>query len=102
MDREKVINSLGRCSCGVPDACRDCDYDNYPARICVQHLTADALALLKEQEAVKPVLDKTSKRFYRCGACGECVGFIDLDVSDQNEQDNYCRNCGKSVDWITL
>ena len=49
-DREKVMWSLARCSCGVPDACSDCHYDNYPPRICVQHLTSDALALLKAQE----------------------------------------------------
>ena len=49
-DREKVMWSLARCSCGVPDACSDCYYDNYPPRICVQHLTSDALALLKAQE----------------------------------------------------
>ena len=49
-DREKVMWSLARCSCGVPDACSDCYYDNWPPRICVQHLTNDALALLKAQE----------------------------------------------------
>ena len=49
-DREKVMWSLARCSCGVPDACSDCCYDNWPSRICVQHLTNDALALLKAQE----------------------------------------------------
>lgn len=49
-DREKVMWSLARCSCGVPDACSDCYYDNYPPRICVQHLTSDALALLKAQK----------------------------------------------------
>ena len=49
-DRENVMWSLARCSCGVPDACSDCNYNNYPPRICVQHLTGDALALLKAQE----------------------------------------------------
>lgn len=48
-DREKVMWSLARCSCGVPDACSDCCYDNWPPRICVQHLTNDALTLLKAQ-----------------------------------------------------
>ncbi len=36
---------------------------------------------------------------FRCGACGEYVGFIDSDQGDPNEQDNYCRNCGKAVKW---
>lgn len=52
-DREKVMYSLERCSSGVPDACRDCKYDKWPARICVQHLTKDALALIEETEAGK-------------------------------------------------
>lgn len=48
MNKEKIIYSLERCSCGVPDACSDCFYNNYPPRICVQHLTADALKLIKD------------------------------------------------------
>lgn len=39
--------SLERCSSSVPDACRDCEYDKWPARICVQHLTKDALEVIK-------------------------------------------------------
>jgi len=57
-DREKVMWSLARCSCGVPDACSDCYYDNYPPRICVQHLTSDALALLKAQEPRVMTIDE--------------------------------------------
>ena len=53
--------SLARCSCGVPDACSDCHYDNYPPRICVQHLTSDALALLKAQE---PITGETSDGYH--------------------------------------
>ena len=55
--------------------------------------------LLKEQEAVVPTLDETTKRFYRCGVCGEYVGYIDSDPGNPNEQDNYCRNCGQKVKW---
>ena len=57
-DREKVMWSLARCSCGVPDACSDCCYDNWPPRICVQHLTNDALTLLKAQEPRVMTLDE--------------------------------------------
>lgn len=60
-DKEKVMWSLARCSCGVPDACSDCNYDNYPPRICVQHLTGDALALLKAQ---KPITGETSDGYH--------------------------------------
>lgn len=48
--REKVINSLERCTCYVPDACRDCAYDDKPAPDCWQSLERDALELLKEDE----------------------------------------------------
>ena len=47
---EKVIDSLGRCNCHVPDACRDCAYDDKPAPDCWQSLERDALELLKERE----------------------------------------------------
>ena len=47
MTEDDIIWSLERCCCGVPDACSDCNYDNYPPRICVQRLTADALELIK-------------------------------------------------------
>ena len=32
-------------------------------------LITSAIALLKEQEAVAPTLDETTKSFYRCGVC---------------------------------
>lgn len=49
-DREKVIYSIERCICHVPDACRDCGYDNREYNECVEKLLRDALELLKEQE----------------------------------------------------
>ncbi len=55
--------------------------------------------LLEEREAVEPRRDANCVRMFRCGACGEYVGFIDSDPGDPNEQDNYCRNCGKKVKW---
>jgi hypothetical protein len=57
------------------------------------------LVLLKKQEAVEPRRDANCVRMFRCGACGEYVGFIDSDPGDPNEQDNYCRNCGRKVKW---
>lgn len=47
---EKVIYSIERCICNVPDACRDCGYDNEPYTKCFEHLLRDALSLLKAQE----------------------------------------------------
>lgn len=50
-DLEKVIYSIERCICHVPDACRDCAYDaGHPYNECVELLLRDALALLKAQE----------------------------------------------------
>lgn len=49
-DRENVIYSIERCICHVPDACRDCGYDNHEYNECVEKLLRDALELLKEQE----------------------------------------------------
>lgn len=53
---EKVIYSIERCICHVPDACRDCGYDNEPCPKCFEHLLRDAHDLLKAQELpdVKP------------------------------------------------
>ena len=48
MTEDDIIWSLECCCCGGSDACRDCNYDNYPPRICVQHLTFDALKLIKK------------------------------------------------------
>ena len=50
-DREKVIYSIERCTCHVPDTCRDCAYDaGHPYNECVELMLKDALALLKAQE----------------------------------------------------
>lgn len=59
----------------------------------------DALVLLKEREAVKPVLDKQTGRIWLCGNCGSYVGFEDNDPHDPNEFDKYCRDCGTPVLW---
>lgn len=49
---EKVIYSIERCICHVPDSCRDCAYDaGHPYNECVELLLKDALSLLKAQEA---------------------------------------------------
>lgn len=59
----------------------------------------DIVALLKEQEAVKPVLDEQTGRIWLCGKCGMYVGFEDNDPHDPNEFDKYCRECGRPVLW---
>ena len=65
-------------------------------RICIHcaNCDVDENGLLKEQEAVKPVLDEQTGRIWLCGKCGSYVGF-----HDPNEFDKYCRDCGTPVLW---
>ena len=56
MDREKVIKGLECCSkddCSINDTC---PYGKEDANNCLERLSADALALLKEQENLKEKL----------------------------------------------
>ena len=69
-----------------------CPYgrENYkPMNGCFWDLMSDALALLKEQEAVEPIPPE-KYGLYRCGNCYNqlfrCV-------------DKYCSRCGKAVKW---
>ena len=73
-------------------------HDDVPIRISYQ-CVVDILYLLKEQEAVKPVLDEQTGRILLCGKCGTYVGFEDNDPHDPNEFDKYCRECGTPVLW---
>ena len=86
IDRENVVWSLERCASSVPDACSDCKYDNFPPRICVAHLTRDALELLTP---IKPIRDS-----YLNWHCGNCRREI-----DEYAGDIYCPECGRKVDW---
>ena len=91
-DREKVIYDIERCVCHVPDACRDCShYQDDPELDCMEKLLADALVLLKEQEAVEPKVEKAILDYQSWHyICGDCGGQIDIN-------DNYCRHCGRVV-----
>lgn len=95
-DRDRVIYSIERCICYVPDSCRDCAYDKYEYPDCVNKMCKDALELLKAQEPVKPYVSGNGKGFenastwwYACGACNEQIDM----------HDKFCRHCGKAVKW---
>ena len=98
---EKVINGINRCTCHVPDACRDCGYDaGQPYNVCVESLLKDTLELLKTQEPVEPEKREwpygvygASKYEYKCGACGCCL------VNNEKWQTKYCPECGRAVKW---
>lgn len=56
-----------------------------------QQLVLDTLALLKAQEPVEPVIDKTTSfwTLWRCGACGTTL----------IATDRFCGKCGRAVKW---
>ena len=96
IDREKVIKGLEVCFDSSKE-CNGCPYIATP--YCKTTLRNDVTVLLKEQEAVKPVLDEQTGRIWLCGKCGSYVGFEDNDPDDPNEFDKYCRDCGTPVLW---
>lgn len=90
-DREKVIYSIERCVSHVPDACRDCSYDNYGEyNACVDKMLRDALELLKEQEPVKPNVRWV--KGVSGGTCPKCLDWVQRSY-------NYCPFCGQAVKW---
>lgn len=100
MDREKVIERLQKVSHYFKSMLKvgfDGDADIYREH---RESIKMAIALLKEQEAVAPVLDEQTGRIWLCGNCGSYVGFEDNDPHDPNEFDQYCRGCGRPVDWF--
>lgn len=96
-DIENVTYAIERCTCHVPDACRDCPYDaGHPYNECVEMLLKNALKLLKESETaklpVRPVYYADSPYLYEAFHCGKCGNRI-------NYHSPYCSNCGKAVKW---
>ena len=99
-DREKVIKWLNICktshyAVGIKEdyPCRLCPY--YEKEYCMKQLITDALALLKEQEAVEPKRipwlhsDGSESEKYRCGSC-------DLTIFQSYK---FCPFCGRKVKW---
>lgn len=88
-DREKVIKALEtHISTDDSVGCDDCTYEN--DGWCMTRVMTDAIALLKEQEAVEPIPPEDEFSLYRCGKCHRqlfrCV-------------DKYCPRCGRKVKW---
>jgi len=84
VDIEKVIRAV--------DSCFDywLDKHGYLSQLELEHvrqIKADALALLKEQEAVEPRVSTAEQR------CGHCNKVIEMDGW------KVCPWCGKMIDW---
>ena len=74
-----------------------CPYGNCETG-CVKTLAQDAIAMLRAQEPVEPVLDIDT---WKCGNCGHTLEHQEL-LGDNvlfHEQYNYCPGCGKKVKW---
>ena len=80
MNRNKVIKGMEQFRSDLKPFCGGhADWERFDA----------GLALLKEQEAVKPFSDDDGG--YWCGSCHE----------DMVWHQKFCSNCGKPVDWTT-
>lgn len=99
-DKEKIINGLECCLHDEDDdhgrLCEKCPYD---CGDCRKDLYNDVLGLLKEQEAVKPIVEQyalpltpTSVRFIKKHYCGICKE----EITGNNV---YCHKCGRKVKW---
>lgn len=93
IDREKVIKGLEICY-SPPSKCENCPYHDLPDdQSCNDVLCLDALALLKELEAVEPILKREGRnKYYNYYVCGCCD-------NDLFYQQNYCSECGRPVKW---
>ena len=106
MDREKVIKGLEICRHRVisQENCKECPYI-YDGRAkqsnCEGVLHWDALALLKEQEAVEPKTEPSAKGYwYTCGVCGWWLFEVrDTVHFDDRKRIHFCASCGQAVKW---
>jgi len=89
-DREKVKIGL-QCIIDGSVRCESCGYaiDNHGNPSCQQNCASDALVLLKEQEAVKPVKQIEENEWTVCGHCHKHI------ISNWIA----CPYCGKAVKW---
>ena len=101
MNKENIIKELH-------DARRYLEDKEWSDRCASSHIDAinNALALLKEQEVVKPVLNEQTenicnKRNARIFACKECgYGINDIYLTDESNyqiEPVFCPNCGRKV-----
>ena len=95
-DREKVIKALEFCTSPkiVYTCYGECPYAVADDEYKCTEMKRDALALLKEQEAVEPI---NSYGTFRCGKCRNIVGYND--GHGRGYQNKFCSECGQAVKW---
>ena len=92
IDRESVVNHLQIMHTWAAFALeKDKNFFDEAHMKDIAEWTMEALALLKEQEPVKPT---RIGNMMKCGKCGAPVGIYGDDVID-----SYCRKCGRKVQW---
>ena len=99
IDREKVIKGIRKCLSHKPCSENGCPYEDECA---VEHLNdpllRDALALLKEQDAVEPkqvdLYGKDEWWGLVC-ICPDCKAEWMSDKADTH----FCPKCGQAVKW---
>ena len=101
-DREKVVNAIDICL--GHGKCDDCGYrikGGYSTMDCRKPMMRDALALMKEQEAVEPKTEPSAKGYwFTCGVCGWWLFEVrDTVHFDDRKRIHFCASCGRSVKW---
>ena len=90
-DREKGISDLEYL---ISEDCTDTQFDYIES-------IQDALAMLKEQEAVEPKTEPSAKGYwFTCGSCGWWLFQVcDTVHFDDRKRIHFCASCGKAVKW---
>ena len=94
-DIEKVIKWADKClSSAYSEECNECPYQlNHEGLYsCVEGILRDAIALLKEQEAV--TIKRTKEHGFGVygGICPKCRNWI-------QSAHSFCGFCGQAVKW---
>lgn len=101
-NREKIIEGLEKTKIVLTQAVdRGGEMSVIWAFHCLNHVT-DALALLKEQEPVKPCVAVDTWICPKCGHTLESQHLIDDKDSPcvlVHDRYNFCPNCGRAVKW---
>ena len=95
LDREKVIKAIDICL--GHGKCHDCGYrikGGYSTMDCRKPMMREALALLKEQEAVNKNIGEWKNG--HCSCCGEDVSSM-LDTWTNVQKFLFCPNCGAKM-----